>query len=179
MKKISIYAIVFLSGTMLSLGIFSTFASWNTPTATGNPLTAEMWNDAVGKLIELDARISGGIINFISPVNVYAGNGPTTFYQAFNVSGFVPTETSSVLLEAECAINGPDGGDIDAHIKIKSSLATTDTYLLLRGRASGSADAIALSSQGFFPIDSGRFFYVIEAPGFAHGCVINLIGYTL
>ena len=49
-----LYVIV---GFILGVAIYTAQAAWNTTVAPTDPLTAELWNDVVAKLVELDLAI--------------------------------------------------------------------------------------------------------------------------
>jgi len=116
---------------------------------------------------------------FITPALVFSGIMQNS-YLTFNASSLIPAGTEVVLLEVECGISVPDNdaiNDVDAHIRIRKNSAS-QSYLLLRGRASGASDNVAQASQGVFPVESdGTFQYIVESPGFSKGCKMDLIGY--
>lgn len=49
-------ALYFVAGILIAIVISATYAAWNTPVNTGDPLTSTCWNEHVNKLIELDSR---------------------------------------------------------------------------------------------------------------------------
>ncbi len=73
-KTLTSRLIFFVLGGVIFFGGFIVNATWDTGTASGNPLTALMWNDVVGKLVELDSRnyifecISGSYSDDSTPV---------------------------------------------------------------------------------------------------------------
>ena len=125
--------------------------------------------------IELSGNTSFGP-HFIDPVTVASGGGGTVEYTTFDASSHVPTNATAVILEAEAAMDGPDGGDVDAHIRIRKD-SSSPSYILLRGKAAGGDDNTAWASQGIYPINNSTFEYGVDAPGFNHGYEIRLIGY--
>ena len=125
--------------------------------------------------IELSGNTSFGP-HFIDPVTVASGGGGAVEYTTFDASSHVPTNATAVILEAEAAMDGPDGGDVDAHIRIRKD-SSSRSYILLRGRAIGGSDGAAWASQGIYPINNSTFEYGVDAPGFNHGYEIRLIGY--
>ena len=64
LKILTSRAFYLVSGILLSIVVFSTYAAWNTVKSPGEPLTYTMWNEIVNKLNDLDGRVgaleSGG-----------------------------------------------------------------------------------------------------------------------
>lgn len=60
LKAVSSRAFYLILGLFLALGIFAAQAAWNSYVSGGQTLTATSWNEIVAKLVELDARPSGG-----------------------------------------------------------------------------------------------------------------------
>ncbi len=117
---------------------------------------------------------------FIDPtVNVVSYGGNTTGSGTFDVSSYIDSDATAVVLESEGALGEPDHGegDVDAHVKIRQD-STGSWYVLLRGRCAGRYDECAFSNQGIFPVSpSGTFDWRVEAPGFEQGVTVRLIGF--
>ena len=112
---------------------------------------------------------------FITPVQVWNGTGAAT--GSFNAFNWVPASATAIILEAEAGISAPDGGDVDAHIKVRKD-ASNPMYVLLRGRSAGGGDNISMAGQGTFPVrNDGNFEIVVENPGFNGGWVVRIVGY--
>jgi hypothetical protein len=115
-------------------------------------------------------------MDMFTAVDVVSGAG-STGWTTYNASGSVPVGTRFVILEAEAAQSGPDSGDIDSHIRLRSANGQP-SFILLRGRAAADGDNAAWGGQGIFPVSSNRTFdYIIESPGFNGGYTLRLIGY--
>lgn len=116
---------------------------------------------------------AGSSMYFISPQLVRSGGTPigwTTYHGA-------PSDARTVILDYQCAMSGPDGGDVDTHILVRQ-YGSSYYYILARARNAGKGDNSAWGGMGFCPTDnSGRFQYTITSPGFNNGCTIRLIGY--
>jgi hypothetical protein len=73
-----------------------------------------------------------------------------------------------------------DGDNVNARLKIRKN-SSSPSYLLLRGKSSGSQDNVAWASQGIFPVEisgnSASFQYKIEGANFNQGCSLRIIGY--
>ncbi len=162
------------SGDLLTAGDWNTLADdfvskdeYNGLVATINNMTATV-NNITTKV--------GNIATFIDPVSVNTG-GAVAGWTTFDASPYIPADAVAVILEAEAAMTGPDGGDKDAYIRIRESAGSFE-YVLLRGRSAGERDNVAWASQGIFPVGNDKKFqWEIEAPGFNEGAVIRLIGY--
>lgn len=100
-----------------------------------------------------------------------------TWY-AHSLVAFIPAGATAVILQGEGALWGPDFGDVDAHVKVRQP-GTTNEFALLRGRANGSDDSVAVFGFGMFPIDaaSRSVELMIETPGFTHGVQVYVVGY--
>jgi len=167
----------FVFGVIIAISIYAVQAAWNTTVTDGTPLTPALWNDLVAKVAELDAAATSDHVVFINPVIVGSG-GAAIAWTSFNASSYIPAGASAVILEVEAAMSGPDGGDVDAHIKVRKD-GTSSAYVLLRGRAASSGDNAAWSSQGTFPVaPTGSFQYTVESPGFNGGYTVRLVGYV-
>ncbi len=130
-------------------------------------------NGATGLQGPTGASLSMGMF---TPVDVVSGSG-STGWTTYNAVGSVPAGTRFVILEAEVAQSGPDGGDVDSHIRIRSSTGQP-SFILLRARNAGDGDNSAWAGQGIFPVSAtSTFDYIIEAPGFNGGYTLRLIGY--
>jgi len=104
--------------------------------------------------------------------------GASVAYATYDALGIIPAGARVVILEAEAGMASSDGGDVDAHIKIRASAGSPE-YVLLRGRSASAGDNVAWASQGIFPISAARTFqYTVEAPGFNGNYVLRLIGYV-
>jgi hypothetical protein len=130
-------------------------------------------NGATGPQGPTGASLS---MDMFTPVDIVSGAG-STGWTTYNASGSVPAGTRFVILEAEVAQSGPDGGDVDSHIRIRSANGQP-SFILLRARNAGDGDNSAWGGQGIFPVSaSGSFDYIIEAPGFNGGYTVRLVGY--
>jgi hypothetical protein len=128
-----------------------------------------------------DIRATGTIYGcgprFLSAPYTIAQGSAAVGWTTVDLSSYVPQGATSVILEAEAAMSGPDSGDVDAHIRIRATGSTT-SFVLLRGQAAGNGDAVAWANQGIFPISANRRIdYIVETPGFNGGWYIRLIGY--
>jgi hypothetical protein len=115
-------------------------------------------------------------MDMFTPVDIVSGGG-STGWVTYNAASFIPVGARFVILEAEAGQSGPDNGDIDGHIRIRSTTGQP-SFMLLRGRAAADGDNAAWAGQGIFPVSSNRTFdYIIETPGFNGGYIVRLIGY--
>lgn len=161
----------------MAASIYVAQAAWNTPVTNGTPLTPALWNDLVAKIAELDVKTAGSSITFINPVTVGSGSAAIGWTD-FNAAPYIPADASAVILDIEASMAGPDGGDVDAHVRVRKD-SVSPSYILMRGRAASSGDNAAWGGQGTFPISPTRTFqYIVEAPGFGYGYTIRLIGYV-
>lgn len=122
-----------------------------------------------------------GVPTFLSrKAVVFSGSGATGWVTYPIDPAKVPADASAVILEAFGAQSGPDSGDKETHLQIRSGPDEVE-LLLIAGRASGSGDSVAWGGQGIFPISGGggqaSFQFRIESPGFGNGCQIYLVGY--
>lgn len=88
----------------------------------------------------------------------------------------VPAGARAVILEAQAAKAGPDAGDIDAWILIRSG-QDDPTHILMRGRAASTGEAVAWSNQGMFSLKDNAFQYSVLGSGFDGGWEIIVVGY--
>ena len=116
-----------------------------------------------GNTVELNIPSSGSTSNtgptFIDPVVLQNGIGPTTF--TVDATAHIPSTATAILLEAEGALDGPEGGDTDAHIKVRAD-SISSYYVLMRARARGEDDGGAWAGQGIFPIGANGEFQVLR-----------------
>jgi hypothetical protein len=152
-----------------------------TPT-DGDIITAHANLELTGNITTLaDLEVTGQSNlgpHFIAPVDVMSATGGIAVpWTSFDASNYIPPNATAVILEAETAMDGPDTGDIYAHIRIRASGGSPD-YLLLQGAAGESGDRVAWAAQGIYPVGSDRTFqYQVEFPSFNIGWQIRLIGY--
>lgn len=93
MKKLGVYLLLlisFFAGAFVVLTVIETKAAWQDMVNSGDPLTDELWNDVVAKLIDLDNRTAvvdtrtsvygtirvdvGGVVNSSSGLGFTASN---------------------------------------------------------------------------------------------------------
>jgi hypothetical protein len=120
-----------------------------------------------------------------SPYTVATGTGPVD-WTLQSLYLIVPSTAKFVILQFRASLNGPDSGDIDAHVWIRSTSGQPE-YLLARGRAAGNKDNVAVSSQALFPVryrastwfSPARvtFDYKVDPPGFNQNWEIKVVGY--
>lgn len=120
---------------------------------------------------------TGGLgLNMFSPIDVATGSGATSWV-TIDVSAFIPVGAKFVILEAEAGQSGPDSGDTDTHMRIRSATGQP-SFLLMRGRSAGADDVIAVSGQGMYPVSANRTFdYIVESPGYDGGYTLRIVGY--
>lgn len=120
-------------------------------------------------------NVNGAKPIFITPVTVVSSAGSVD-WTTYDASASIPSSAVAVILDYEASMTGPDTGDIDARLWIRSS-SSGSPYLLHRGRAAASGDNAAWGGQGSFPVSGQRFDYQIELPGYDGGALIRLVGY--
>ncbi|CAF0728751.1 unnamed protein product [Rotaria sordida] len=115
-------------------------------------------------------------MDMFTPVD-FASGGASTNWTTFNAASFIPVGTRFVIVEGEAGMSGPDSGDIEAHVRFRSS-AGNPSFVLLKARSGGDGDVISCAGQGIFPVTSSRTFdYIVEAPGFDGGYTLRIVGY--
>jgi Collagen triple helix repeat (20 copies) len=122
----------------------------------------------------------GGYYVCDSPTDLGYGccNTSAAGYVTVAMPGGTPAGTKYVIVDAEFAISGPDGGDVDANVRLRAN-GGSPAYVLVRGRSAASGDNVAGAGQGTYPIDTGTltFQYTVETPGFNGGLLLRIIGY--
>jgi len=112
-----------------------------------------------------------------SVVTVQASTSSTVAWTTYNAAHDIPQGTKAVLLEIEFAMDSPDSGDSNAHVRFRRRSGEIE-LVGARGAAGGSSDSIAWCNEKLVPVTKTRTFdYSIETPGFNNGCEIRLIGY--
>lgn len=125
--------------------------------------------------------LHGGPVFFDPPeLLITIPNSQSAQAWSLNLSQFIPIGTTAIILEAEAAMDLPDGGAAANSARILVSLTSSSStkYLLLRGSSRGSADGVAFGGQGTFPVDGTRSIYIKIAPkSFNEGGAVRLVGY--
>ncbi len=95
-------------------------------------------------------------------------------------SQFIPSGVRAVILEADVAKSTPDrdlGRPTDAFIWIRRTTTDQNPNILIRARAAGTEDFIALSNQGVFPVHTDNTFeYQVTGEAFEEW-FIHIVGY--
>jgi hypothetical protein len=160
-----------------SSGAFFPSGIWASSGRVGIGTYAPAYALDVNGDIRATGRIYGCGPRFLSAPYTIAQGSAAVGWTTIDLSSYVPAGASSVILEAEAAMSGPDSGDVDAHIRIRAT-GSTASFVLLRGQSAGSGDAVAWAGQGIFPISADRKIdFTVEVPGFNGGWYIRLIGY--
>jgi hypothetical protein len=121
-----------------------------------------------------EAGLSLSSVSFITPVQFYSADGPTS-WQTFDASSYIPANANGVIVQGHYSLNGPDGGN-PSFVYIGSS--DSSYYKLMMGKCDGSEDGCGGAAQGFFPVSTSRvIYYQIDYPGFNQGVTLELVGY--
>jgi hypothetical protein len=127
---------------------------------------------------------ASGTSTLVDGAPIYANSTYWREVDVDTVFGLTPGTASFVFIEVEGAISGPDSGTVIGEMWVTTDLTSavndwsmTNQYLVVRGRASGDGDNVAVSEQGIFPLNDGKFRWRIAAPGFNQGWVWRMIGY--
>lgn len=137
-----------------------------------------MVSDAEGRATWKEVSLNVGAPVFLAQrLFVGHGGGPTGWITYVLAPDKVPASARAVILEAEVAKAGPDGGAVDAYILVRKGPDESEN-ILLRARAAGGGDNNAWSNQGLFPIrGDGTFQYVVTGSGFDGGWTVRVVGY--
>lgn len=176
-----------LSGKANTSHLHSQYAPIDSPDFTGIPLAqTQNQGDRTRRLAttafvmnEIDVVKQAVKPVFITPQLVYstAVAGTVVDWTTFNLSSIVPTTATIIILQGDFIIHGPESGDVNADVLIRTN-ASSASYKFIHGRASGGWDNVAGAVQALFPIDTAAmsFQYTIQAPGF-DSIDMYLVGY--
>lgn len=96
-----------------------------------------------------------------------------------------PANTTAVQVCFRGFIDGPDGGDTTAHVRVaeydpnQGTEANKFRGIVLIGRAAGAHDRVVFTNTVEIPVDeTGAFYINIEEPGFDQGFYASIQGYT-